>query len=277
MVEYDFTYENKRLRDLGFIMAKPETEDNFGLSREIIKGSTTSYRSISNYYGVKYSDVLIIPFFIIKDTCKNTNLRFNRLELRTLQAWLTSSKIPKSLQIETFEHEFIEYFGVFSDVTPFESSNLCGLYFTFSCDSPYAYATRKIRVNCTNQEIRNFFCDSDELNEAVYPVISIKPNTIGTFSVENMTESKVMSFTLNKKYEEIIIDSRYKRIVADGKIVNLCDIGWNVEELRDYNNVNTGISKQYWLRLLSGNNKLKFTGSGTFLIECKVPMKIGGF
>lgn len=277
MVEYDFTYENRRLRDLGFIMAKPENENNFGLTREIIKGATTSCRSITNHYGVRYSDVLTIPFFIIKDICKNTDLTIDRFELRTLQSWLTSSKIPKPLKVETFEHEIVEYSGIFSDVTPFECNNLCGLYFTFTCNSPYAFNLRCLKVECSNEETRNFMCDSDELNESLYPIVIIKPNSIGIFSIENINTKEIMTFSFEKKYDVISIDCANKRIIADGEIINLYDIGWDTTELLDYNNIGTGISKLYFLHLFSGNNPLKFTGNGTFYIKCKVPMKIGGF
>lgn len=275
LVEYDFMYEKRRLRDFDFMMAKPEDEDSFGLSREIVKGDTNTSRAIANHYGSSYSDVLTLPFFIVKDPCVTDDLTINRYELRAIQAWLTSAKTPRQLVIETFDHDVVEYLGMFTDAVPFECCGLSGIYLTFTCDSSYAYGSRKIKVN--GGEERNFACDSDELEDVVYPVISINPNSVGTFTITNAAISKSMTITVSEQYEKIVIDCKNKRIVADGKNLFMSDVGWDMNEMLDHNDVNSGVFDLFWMRLLPGNNKLLFSGDATFSVECKVPMKIGGF
>lgn len=277
MVEYDFMYENKRLKDFGFMMAKPENETPLGVAREIIKGETNAYRSSANHYNVKYSDPLTLPFFIVKDVCKNKDLSIDRYEVRSIQSWLTSAKTPKVLKVETFDHETIEYRGLFTDVTPFEAAGLCGIYLTFTCDSPYAYETRRIKVSCSGTEMRNFMCDTDELNEFVYPVISIKPSSTGEFSIKNLTTSEAVSLSLSKQYSQIVINCKTKTILADNEFVTLSDLGYTIEDISDINNVDSGISKVIWMKFIPGNNKLEFSGGGVFSVECKISMKVGGF
>lgn len=277
MVEYDFIYENKRLKDFGFMMAKPENEDTLGVAREIVKGNTNSYRSDANHYNVKYSDALTLPFMIVKDCCKNEDLSITRHEVRSIQAWLTSAKTPRALKVETFEHEVVEYYGLFTEVTPFEAAGLCGMYLTFTCDSPYAYETIRIKVSCSGSESINFLCDSDELNEYVYPVITINPNSTGNYSIKNSTTFEVINLSFFKRYTAVVIDCKNKIITADGEVLNLSDVGFTIDEIVDVNNMNSGISKILWIKLSPGDNKLEFSGNGIFTVKCKVPMKVGGF
>lgn len=277
MVEYDFMYENKRLKDFGFMMVKPENEDALGVAREIVKGNTNSYRSDANHYNVKYSEALTLPFMIVKDCCKNEDLSITRHEVRSIQAWLTSTKTPSILMVETFDHEVIEYYGLFTEITPFEAAGLCGMYLTFTCDSPYAYGARRMKVSCSDTESRNFLCDSDELNEYVYPVITINPNSVGIYSIKNTTTSEVINLSFSKEYTTVTIDCKNKKITADGTILNLSDVGFTIDNIIDVNNMNSGISKILWIKLAPGNNKLEFSGNGIFTVKCKIPMKVGGY
>ena len=50
----DFSYNGKYLRDFGFIMVKPDTSDNSGLSRELLKSTTKASK--------EYAKLLFSPF-----------------------------------------------------------------------------------------------------------------------------------------------------------------------------------------------------------------------
>lgn len=278
MVSKDFMYNDKNLSDFGFIMVNSNELDSFGLSREIIKGTNTSNKSVITHFGTKYTDVITIYFFIVKNICSvNNNCEISYHELRAIQSWLTSPKVPKTLLIKPVKYNTIEYYGVFTDVTPYVYNGLNGLYLTFTCNSPYAFEKRNFEIACTNSITKEIICDTDELEEMVYPIITLKPNASGTFSIKNVTENRTMSFNLSNTYTNVIIDCKLKRIIADNKVLNLFDIGWNTDEITDSNNVNTGIFKLYWLRFLAGKNTLQFNGNGTFNIQYKVPIKIGGY
>ncbi|MDE5830430.1 MAG: hypothetical protein K2H53_01765, partial [Clostridia bacterium] len=97
MVGQDFLFDNKHLRDFGFVMAQPSDNDESGLNREILKGTTNMYRSQAVHYGTVYTDVITLPLFIVKFNCDYDDTQISLFELRKLQAWLTSSKLPQSL------------------------------------------------------------------------------------------------------------------------------------------------------------------------------------
>ena len=85
-----------------------------------------------------------------------------------------------------------------------------------------------------------------------------------------------MSLSLSKKYNEVIIDCKLKRIIADGVPLSLSDVGWNIKQINDFNNVNTGIYKMYWLRLMPERNYVDISGDGDFIITYKNLIKLGG-
>jgi len=282
MIGYDFHYNGSSLRDIGFMMVKSEEEENFGIARTVIKGNITPNKSSIPHFGTQYDDVLILHFFIVKNVqedYKNTKVTYS--ELRELQKWLTSPKLPCSLFVESYDRsDSIEYVGLFTDVTPFENDHLNGLKLTFTCDSQYGYEFEKMKITCSNTSkgvAKNIFCDSDELNDVVYPKIIIIPSKAGLFSITNEKTSEVMSFTLPLTYSEYVIDCKTRRITGDGVPLSLSDVGWNVASLLDQNGVNTDTFMLYWLGLYPGANNLRFKGYGTFMFEFKIPLKVGGY
>ncbi len=276
MIGYDFKYNNKCLRDFGFIMAKPDEEDNFGLSKSIVKGTTNPHRSIALHMGSYYEDVLTLNFFLIKDVVNDKDdFKISFDELRNLQTWLTSPKLPQSLYIETYDNKCIEYVGLFSDITAVEYNELNGLKATFTCDSPYAF--EKLIITGKNGNVRRISCNTDELDEYIYPIISIKPNSVGTFSIYNKQTDDTLQITTTEEYDEIIIDERFQRILGDGSPLSFADVGWSVDTVIDYYSTASNAFTIPWLRIQPGVNLLTFTGDAKFNVTCKVPMKLGGF
>lgn len=280
MIGKDFMFCDKHLLDFGFIMAKPSEEDNSGLNRDILKGSTTAYRSQAIHYGTVYSDVITLPLFIVKFNCDYYDSEISMLELRKLQAWLTSSKLPQTLYIVTNEGTMIEYHGIFTEISPYSYDGLNGLYLKFTCDSPFVYDTKKVKIkaeDAKNGITKRMFCDTDETEEFIYPIIQYTPNSSGKISFRNNNDNgNMMSLTIPKKYNEVIIDCKLKRIIADGTPLSFSDVGWNTNPITDYNEVNTGIYKMYWLRLLPERNYVDIVGDGDFIITYKNLLKLGG-
>ncbi len=121
------------------------------------------------------------------------------------------------------------------------------------------------------------FCDTDEIEEYIYPLIQFYPNSAGKISFKNNNDDgRTMSLSLSKKYNEVIIDCKLKRIIADGVPLSLSDVGWNRKQINDFNNVNTGIYKMYWLRLMPERNYVDIFGDGDFIITYKNLIKLGG-
>lgn len=281
MTGQNFIFGGRHLTDFGFIMAKPNEEDSSGLNREVLKGTTNSCRSKAIHYGTVYNSVITLPFLIVKFNPRKPNdSDISAFELRKLQSWLTSSQMPQPLYLIGEDGSGIEYHGIFTDISPFAFHGLHGLSLKFTCDSPFAYDTKKIRVDMSESTgvlAKQLYCDTDENGEFIYPTIQYTPNSAGTVSFANQDDGgSSMRFTLSQKYDEVIIDCGLKRILADGAPLSLSDVGWNTTKVTDYNNVNTGIYKMYWLRLLPGINHIDITGNGNYVITYKNLLKIGG-
>lgn len=282
MVGYDFHYNGGSLRDNGFMMVKADDEENFGLARTIIKGTITPNKSSVPHFGTQYDDVLILHFFIVKNVqedYKKTKVSFS--ELRDIQKWLTSPKLPCSLFVESYDQtDTVEYTGLFTDVIPFENDFLNGLKLTFTCDSQYAYESEKRKITCNNSDrgiVKTIFCDTDELNDLVYPTITIIPTQEGIFSITNEETKEEMKFTLSLDYSEYVIDCRLRRILGNGKPLSLSDVGWDLSILLDQGIINADAFMLYWLALYPGANKLRFKGHGIVTFEYRIPMKVGGY
>lgn len=280
MVGQDFLFGDKHLLDFGFVMAQPSDNDDSGLSREILKGSTNAYRSQAVHYGTAYNNVITLPMFIIKFHCDYNDSEISMFELRKIQAWLTSSKLPQSLYIVSKDGTMVEYHGIFTEVTPYVFCGLNGLYLKFVSDSPFAYDTKEVKVSADDAKkgiVKRMFCDTDELEELIYPLIQFMPNAAGTISFTNHNDNNnTMTFTIPKKYNKVIIDCKLKRIVADNIPLSLSDVGWNINLVTDFNDINTGIYRMYWLRLVPERNYVDISGNGDFIITYKNLLKLGG-
>ena len=201
MVGQDFLFDNKHLRDFGFVMAQPSDNDESGLNREILKGTTNMYRSQAVHYGTVYIDVITLPLFIVKFNCDYDDTQISLFELRKLQAWLTSSKLPQSLYIVSKEGIMIEYHGIFTEISPYSYKGLNGINLKFTCDSPFGYDTKKVKVHAVDAKngiTKRIYCDTDEIEEYIYPYIQFYPNSTGEISFNSIGEGKTMSLTLSK-------------------------------------------------------------------------------
>lgn len=284
MIGKDFEFCDKKLSDFQMMMANTDEEDSSGLTREILKGGMTMFKKTPNHFGAKYTDVITLNFFIVKNECAADNkvlksYKLNDTEYRKINAWLSSNQTPKPLKVITNNGDIIEYYGIFTSITPYIFNGVNGLKMIFTCDSPFGYDTQKFGVNSNSSETPikyQFYNDTDE-DDYVYPIISIKPSESGTYAISNVTEGKTMSLELSNEYSEYIIDCGLNRILADGNVLTLADVGWNIQSIVDFNEVNTGMFTAYWLRLLPRENKLEFVGKGKFKVECRIPVKIGGY
>lgn len=280
MVGKDFLFGDKHLRDFGFVMAKSDEADESGLNRDILKGTVTQYRSQAVHYGTVYNSTIVLPFFIVKFDCSYDDNVISPFELRKIQAWLTSSKLPQSLYIVTSEGVMMEYRGIFTDISPYAFNGLNGLNLKFVCDSPFVYDTKRVVVSAEDASegvTKRMFCDTDEMEEMIYPHIIYHPSESGIVSFKNNNDNgNTMSFTLPNDYDEIEIDCKLKRVLGDGTPLSLSDINMNINEITNTNNVNTGLFKMYWLRLLPERNYVDIQGNGDFVITYKNLQKLGG-
>lgn len=236
--------------------------------REILKGETTQNRPIANHYGTKFDDVITFDITFIKRGGKI----FSREEVREINAWLTSPKIPSLLTIGD-EDDPVYHFGIFTAVASIYTIGIAALTYTFTSNAPYGWSKKyEYTYNSTGSTSFILRNDSDDLNDPVYPSVLIQGSQGENITLTNLTEIEEFSLTL--PCDQLYINSKYHQIYryyADKKvIVSLADLGWD-EEMQE--SIADGTKSIYWLRLLPGENKISVSGACEITFTYRVPVK----
>lgn len=279
----DFDYNGHSLSDFGYVaMFLSEDEISLGISRSPVSTEMNTSKNKIHICGMTYNETLSLTIYIMKDLRlypQQKDLRFDNDDIRSLLRWLTSPTTSKALT--TIDEDILkEYDGVFTDVEPYDYGNLYGVKATFLCNAPYGYEVHQRSVSCTSSTSKNFYLNTDELEDYVYPIITYTPtdgSSGADFSIENESDGETMTFSISQSFETVVIDCDKRIITIDDTLANLSDIGWDINQLIDWNGIGTGIYKFYWLGLINGKNVLNFTGRGKFTLKYKVPVKNGGY
>lgn len=233
-----------------------------GLARELSLGEKTITRPVPVQYGTIYSESITFDIAMIK--CDNT--AFSNDEQRIINRWLTSPKLP---QWTTFSIGGVEtmYRGNFTDVRwKSGGQGLIGVVCTFQADSPYAWKQYDVSKSISGTQTFTVSCDSDELEEYIYPVITISTNSKSTIKITNNTDNgKFMQLSVLANLP-VTMDCEHC-IVKDSTnngVFTFEDIGW------------TDVGNVYWLRLLPGNNSITVSGSCSINLSYKCPQKLLG-
>lgn len=271
-----FIYDGKSTEDFGSIIGSFEnkTETELGLDRTVDRGEINMYRSRANHFGTHYDDVLTFEITLIKNPRQfsGQSSYFTRSEIREVNRWLTSSHYPSLLHMTDYDDhiiadEQVDYFGVFNSVESNNAENIVGLTFTFTCDSPFAYSAVKEKAisSITNAEliINN---DSDETHDYIYPLLKITPNDDGIISIENETDNNRTMDIDCLMGNVVYIDAQKLKISDDaGGLISFEKLGIS------------DVDKIYWMRLCSGENKIKVTGNATVRFTWRELRKVGAY
>lgn len=270
-----FTYDGKSLSEFSpniIIGYMDKSDESFGLDREIVSGSTTMNRNIFHAYNTKYTDKLTFSITLLHAD----ESRFSMEQISELTRWLTSPKSFRKLQFydcEYHESELI-YFSIVTNVTPQKALGIAGLTLEFTCNSSYGYQQKTSGIldttntlEVTNHTIaKTLVCDSDELEEYVYPTIAINADQLwSNIKIINHSDKDyvVDLYDLQGIYN---INCQHQVVTKDGSHIMLCDL-FKINELK----------KLYWLRLLPGENELEIIGRCLVEITWLEPKKVGAF
>lgn len=235
------------------------------INRNLLASDRTILKNIQNEYGTTY-DNLTISYGLVK---KNGN-KFTDDEQENIEKWLTSPKMSIDLEIYDDENNVIEiYCGLFTNMKWQSVGDAwIGLMFEFTCNSAYGKKYFKKSFNITSNQTLLINNPSDELEEYVYPTITLlqSSDTVQNISLNNVSDNnKAMSVQV-KKNMKTIIDCQHCIIKDQVGLITYEDLGWN-----DVGNI-------YWLRLLPGDNQIQVTGNASITIEFEYPCKrIGGW
>lgn len=269
-----FTYNNVSSDNYNLILCSFETSDTtpLGLSRSINKGETNNYRYKPNHLGVAYSDVLTFDITVMKDPCgvlSQDDLYFSRSEIREITAWLTSPKTPKLFHIDDDEDDYVDYYGLVTDITANSIEKIYSLTFTFTCDSPFAYSKEYIHsvVNSSTSTGTNYTLTvtNDELDDYIYPILEITASSTGQVFLENVTDNSGQLIIQCKNKNTVYIDCQRLIIYDVAGIIDYEDLG-----LEDVDNF-------YWFRLLNGKNEIRLVGDATVKIKYREVRKVGAY
>lgn len=262
----DFIWDNFRASDHGLTVASfsysGTSEDDIGMtvntSEEFIGGYP-----IPVYLGDKYTDKLNLQITLIKDPCTFQNdMFFTEKDCRWLLRELTGKKGYQWTKIVTYDSEEDLWYRTKVKSVAYNrvGNRIAGLIFEFECDSFYAWSTEQnITIHATANRPFYIFNNTDDLNNYVYPVVSIIPSSAGTISLTNKNDNEYLSEIKNvNQNEKITIDSQHQ-IISSNSLHDLLLDDFNLK----------------WIRLVPDKNEYVSNIDIIVSMKYRVPRKVG--
>ena len=264
-----FTYNGKSSDDFDIFLASVNTISSYemGLDQSMIVGEMNKYRNHQNYNGVKYNDVLSFEFSIVKNPCNDSenNMSFTRKDVREINKWLTGCKYPSVLHFND-DDEYIDYICLITSVDN-ESfgGDIIELKYTATCIAPYGYSEIKtFEKNITSSSTFQIENNSDEVNDYVYPIITITPNETGEIQLKNSDDNAALTINSKKKLA-ITINCELQQFYDEIGLLSFEDLSI------------TDISSIYIPRLKYGTNNFTVIGNCSIKFEWREPRKVGAY
>lgn len=267
-----FIYKGKStetiLSNTKLILVTTDTVDSVtGSDREEIAGDTTLTRPIANEYGMK-NKALTFEYSLIK----SNGTVFTEEEQIIVERWLSSPKFSSSLEIIDCNGDVVcVYCGKFESTEwKCASGGYSVVTFSFVNNDSYPKKHFEHTYSVAERDTIVVNCQSDELEEYIYPTITItekaEPQSTATLLFETDDNNELTVNTLEGL--NINIDSLHC-IVNDGTlsgVISFKDLGW-----ADMGNI-------YWPRLIPGENTIIVTGNVDITISYDSPYKkVGGW
>lgn len=267
-----FTYDGhstESVISVPIILASFSSIDSvLGLSRDISKGGVTITRPVPNEYGTT-SNPLTIEYCLIKSDFEP----FSAEEQRTIETWLTAPKFSTDLIVyDTDDQEICTYCGLFTNTSWIpHSTGYSAIEFTFECNSAYPIKRYKKDYSITSSETITLNCESDELNEYIYPVLTVyERSETATVTITNVTDNN-NTMTI-KALDRLMMTFDCKHCIptdeTNNGVISYADLGWN-----DVGNI-------YWLRLIPGDNEIIVSVNGNSTVDISIeyscPYKLVG-
>lgn len=267
-----FTYDGKSTETIistPLILASFNRVDSIlGVSRDAQKGETTITRPIPNEYGI-VANSATIEYCLMKNNFEP----FTAEEQIDVERWLTSPKYSHDLVVyDADNNEICIYCGLFTNTSWIpHSKGYSAVEFTFECNSAYPSKKyiKEYSIDSSGSFILN--CESDELNEYIYPILTIyERSETATVTVTNVTDDE--NSMVIRAYDRLrmTFDCQHcipKDTTNDG-VISYADLGWE-----DVGNI-------YWLRLLPGDNEIQINVDGNstvdITLEYRCPYKLVG-
>lgn len=233
------------------------------------------------FFGVTYENKLEgeIVFGLNQERIDRQE-HLTRQEMANISSWLAGHQDYKWLEIEQDDLIGIRYRCMVTELKVVETDGVPWAFSAvFTCDSPYAYRYPETYTYAVEGDLEVEFDNKSDHNGYYYPVVTLASSTYaltdevdnvlteetskvlttgGTFSIENITDGRTMTFNgLPTDMPTVTIDCEHGVISASTQ-----------ENMYKYFNFR-------FLRLKRGLNKLRFTGNGAVAITCEFPVSVG--
>lgn len=261
-----FVYNGKSTKNIipssELILATFDGNDSItGHQRDNVIGENTISRPIANEYGTQYQALEFEYGLIKKDRTP-----FTDEEQRVIETWLTSPKISQKLQFFDCDNAAskVFYCGKFTKTDWYPCcGGWAGMMFTFTNNAAYPMRFYSNEYNISDTTTLLLKCESDELEEYVYPIITITSSSTSIFEIINKTDNGNSMKLSAKKNLPMQFDCKncIPKDETTCQIFTYKDLGW------------FDVGDIYWLRLLPGNNELVIKGNGKLKIEFEYPCK----
>lgn len=242
-----------------------------GVTRESIEGEPTISRPIVNEYGTN-AEHLEFAYSLMKASGTD----YTHEEQRIVETWLTSPKYSSDLTLYDCDgNEFMHYYGKFiSTEWVVSNDNFIAVNFTFLVNGTHGYQHHVETYgadpeNPTADWSFDINCHSDELEEWVYPKVTISrinlDNNVSFTLINTADNNRQMKITTNRK-DTFYIDCQNNILSEESGVVDFEDLGWS------------DVGDIYWLRLKPGINHIDMTGAINIKLEYDSPVKyVGGW
>lgn len=260
----DFILGNFRASDFGLILGSfsynGNSEDEIGMNISTIE-EFIGHNPVPIYLGQKYEDKLKPKITLVK----NPTLRdkyFHERDCRWILRLLTGIKGYQWMKAISFElDDDLWYRAKVSNVSYKRvGGHIVGIILNMECDSCFAYSKElNITINAKSNQKFNIFNNTDDLNNYVYPTVSILSSSAGTLSITNISDNNWVTEIKNlKANEKITIDSQHQ-IISSNTTHNLI-----------LNDFNLG-----WLRMVPDKNEYISNFNATITLKYREPRKVG--
>lgn len=261
----NFIFGDFRASDHGLMPASfsysGTSEDEIGM--EVTTSEEfTGNSPIPVYLGEKHSGKLKFEITVIKNPCVfDDNIYFAQKDCRWILRELTGKRGYQWTKILMYDlGEDIWYRAKVNNIS-YEriGGRIAGLVLEFECDSHFAWTPeRNITVHAKAGQPFYIYNDSDDLSEALYPLVSISLSTSGIITITNKTNTQKTEIKNVQAGEKITIDSR-KEIITSNLEHELL--------LNDFN--------LCWPCLVPGKNEYVCNVSMTVTMKYRSPRKVG--
>jgi len=261
----DMTIGDFKLSDYGMMLASFEgssnQEDELGADFETIE-EFVGHDSIPIYLGSKHTNKLKPKATIIKNSYLN-DMAFTEHECREVIRQLTGFRGYRAMQIRPYVFDELLYFNVIVTNVTYKKVNgkVIGIILQLECESQFAWSKQSnISYNVKSGETIRIYNKSDDLNNYLYPEITISPQSaISNLEIVNLSDKNWTTIISNISYNEIItMDSKNEILKSSNKDRII---------MNDFN--------MHFIRLVPGENQIRTNGNIKLIFSFRAPRKVG--